>query len=70
MEVFSEVSDSEVEKKILNKIDSMRRLMTKETGVTPSLSLDDAKDYLIEILDEIKKIKKSNSCWNSIWLPN
>lgn len=32
--------------------------MTKETGVTPSLSLDDAKDYLIEILDEIKKDQK------------
>ena len=47
-----------MEKKILNKIDSMRRLMTKETGVTPSLSLDDAKDYLIEILDEIKKESK------------
>jgi hypothetical protein len=56
---FLKLSDSEVEKKVIDKVDSVRRLMTKETGITPSVSLNDAKDYLSEILDEIKKDLKT-----------
>jgi hypothetical protein len=52
---FLNLSDSEVEKTILNKVDDVRQLMTQETGITPSVSLNEAKDYLIEVLDEIKK---------------
>lgn len=55
MEVFLKLCDSELEKSILDKVDSMREIMTKETGITPSVSPDDVKDYLIEVLDEIKK---------------
>jgi hypothetical protein len=49
------LSDSEVEKTILDKVDGVRQLMTQETGITPSVSLNDAKDYLMKVLDEIKK---------------
>jgi hypothetical protein len=52
---FLKLGDAEVEKTILNKVESVRQVMTKETGITPSVSLNDARDYLIEVLDEMRK---------------
>jgi hypothetical protein len=52
---FLKLGDAEVEKTILNKVESVRQAMTKETGITPSVSLNDARDYLVEVLDEMRK---------------
>jgi hypothetical protein len=51
---FLKLSDSEVENKILDKVDSVRAVMSRETGISPSISLDNAKDYLMKVLDEVK----------------
>lgn len=51
---FLKLSDSEVENDILSKVDSVRGLMTRETGITPSVSEADLKDYLMEVLNEVK----------------
>ena len=48
------LSDSEVENDILSKVDSVTAVMTRETGITPSVSEADIKDYLMEVLSEVK----------------
>ena len=30
----------------------------KESGIEPSLSMEEAKQYLYEVLDEVKRVKK------------
>ena len=51
---FLKLSDSEVENDILSKVDSVTAVMTRETGITPSVSEADIKDYLMEVLSEVK----------------
>ena len=52
---FLKMSDAEVEKTILEKVGSVREVMTTETGIPPSVSIGDVKDYLTEVLDELHK---------------
>jgi hypothetical protein len=49
--------EQEMEKKVLAIADSV----TIETGVKPSLSDDDVKDYLKEVLDEIESSRKKQA---------
>ena len=59
---FLKLSNAELENTILNKVRRVKKLMTTETGVTPSLSIDDAKGYLSQVLDEMtKEEEKSNN---------
>jgi hypothetical protein len=53
---FLNLSDAEVEKSIISKIADVREVMTKETGISPSISVSDAKDYLVKVLEELKKV--------------
>ena len=55
---FLKMSDAEVEKTILEKVGSVREVMTTETGIPPSVSIGDVKDYLTEVLDELHKDQK------------
>lgn len=52
---FLKLSDAEVEKRILDKVGSVKQVMATETGITPSVSTGDAKDYLAEVLSELGK---------------
>jgi hypothetical protein len=57
---FLKLSDAEVEKGILEKVGSVKGVMTTETGISPSVSISDAKDYLVEVLNEIQNDGKQN----------
>ena len=50
---FLKLGDAEVEKRIIDKIGSVKQVMATETGITPSVSIVDAKDYLSEVLREL-----------------
>jgi hypothetical protein len=52
---FLKLSGAEVENTILNKVQSVKKAMTTETGITPSLTIDDAKGYLSKVLVEMTK---------------
>jgi len=54
---FLNISEAEVEKTVLEKVGAVKQLMTKETGIAPSVSISDAKDYLTAVLDQLKKDK-------------
>ena len=51
---FLKLGDAEVEKRILDKVGSVKQVMATETGITPSVSICDVKDYLVEVLNEIQ----------------
>jgi hypothetical protein len=57
---FLKLSDAEVEKGILEKVGSVKGVMTTETGISPSVSISDAKDYLVEVLNEFQSDGKQN----------
>jgi hypothetical protein len=59
---FLKMSDAEVEKTILEKVGSVGEVMATETGIPPSVSIDDVKDYLTDVLDELQKDQKEKSC--------
>ena len=42
-----------MEKRILDKVGSVKQVMATETGIIPSVSIVDAKDYLSEVLREM-----------------
>ena len=50
---FLKLGDAEVEKRILDKVGSVKQVMATETGIIPSVSIVDAKDYLSEVLREM-----------------
>ncbi len=52
---FLKLSDAEAEKTILDKVTGIKQGMTTETGITPSISINDAKNYLRDVLDELNK---------------
>ena len=52
---FLKLSDAEVEKRIIDQVEGFKISMTTDTGVAPSISIDEAKDYLKEVLSEMKK---------------
>jgi hypothetical protein len=51
--------EQELQKRVLTIAKKNSDIMTEETGVQPSLSEDDMKQYLEEVLKEIK-VKKAN----------
>ena len=57
---FLKMSDAEVERGILEKVGSVKGVMTTETGIAPSVSISDAKDYLVQVLNEIQGDGKNN----------
>jgi hypothetical protein len=52
---FLKLGDSEVEKRIIDQVEGVKQSMITDTGVAPSISIDEARDYLNEVLNEIKK---------------
>lgn len=48
-----------LEKKVLEVTKSSAENLLEESGIQPSLSLNEAKQYLYEVLDEVKDRKKS-----------
>lgn len=54
---FLKLGDAEVEKSVLEKVGSVKQAMTTESGIPPSVSISDAKDYLTAVLDQLKKAK-------------
>jgi hypothetical protein len=52
---FLKLGDAEVEKKIIEQVEGVRSSMIEDTGVAPSISIDEAKTYLNEVLNEMKK---------------
>jgi hypothetical protein len=55
---FLKLSDAELENTILNKVQRVKKVMTTESGITPSLTMDDAKGYLLKVLDEMTNEKQ------------
>jgi hypothetical protein len=49
-----------LEKKMLGVIKANAENLKKESGIEPSLSLTEAKEYLNEVIDEVKNRKSSN----------
>jgi hypothetical protein len=49
--------EQELQKRVLTVAKKNSDIMTEETGVKPSLSEDDMKQYLEEVLKEIKVMK-------------
>jgi hypothetical protein len=54
-----------LEKKVLEVTKSNAEYLRKESGIEPSLSLEEAKQYLYEVLDEVKDRKKKSLNGNS-----
>lgn len=54
---FLKLGDAEVEKSVLEKVHRVKESMTTESGIAPSVSISDAKDYLTTVLEELKKEK-------------
>jgi hypothetical protein len=52
---FLKLSDAEVEKRIIDQVEGVKLSMTADTGVAPSISIEEARDYLSEVLKEMKK---------------
>lgn len=52
---FLKLSDAEVENRIMEQIKGVKYSMTTDTGIAPSISVEEAKDYLKEVLTEIKR---------------
>jgi hypothetical protein len=51
--------EKEYEKKMLDITKKSSEIMIEESGVQPSLSEDDMKRYLQQVLEEVKAGKKS-----------
>ena len=52
---FLKLSDAEIEKKIIDQVEGVKLSMTTDSGIAPSISIEEAKDYLGEVLKEMKK---------------
>ena len=52
---FLKLSDAEIEKRIVDQVEAVKGSMNTDTGVAPSISIDEARDYLKEVLNEVKK---------------
>jgi hypothetical protein len=52
---FLKLSDAEVENRIIEQVKGVKDSMTTDTGIAPSISIEEAKDYLKEVLSEIKR---------------
>jgi hypothetical protein len=52
--------EAKIEKKVLNVAKSNAENLTHQSGIEPSLSLDEAKQYLYEVLKEVKDRKKES----------
>jgi hypothetical protein len=52
--------EQELQKRVLKITESLEATMIQETGVQSSLSEDDVKEYLHEVLQEVKKGKVQN----------
>jgi hypothetical protein len=52
---FLKLSDAEIEKRIVDQVEAVKDSMTTDTGVAPSISIEEARDYLQEVLNEVKK---------------
>lgn len=50
-----------LEKRVLEVTKSNAEILRKESGIEPSLSLTEAKQYLYEVLDEVKHKKESSN---------
>jgi hypothetical protein len=50
--------EQQIERKVIGLANDQTEMLTKQTGIEPSLSLDEAKQYLHEILKEIKAQKQ------------
>ena len=56
---FLKLSDAEVENRIIEQIKGVKDSMTTDTGIAPSISIEEAKDYLKEVLTEIKREQRN-----------
>ena len=54
---FLKLSDAEVEKSVLDKVENVKKVMTAESGIMPSVSNTDAKKLLDCCSRSIKKGK-------------
>jgi hypothetical protein len=52
--------EREIEKKVIGLTKMNQNRMTKETGVLSSLSEDDIKGYLKQVIQEVRKSKVSS----------
>lgn len=52
--------EDKIEKKVLEVTKSNAENLMQESGIEPSLSLDEAKQYIYEVLDEVKDHKKES----------
>lgn len=55
------MGSAEVQQKILLMTNSIRDNFVEEFGIEPSISVDDTKRYLNEVLSEMKTLKKSSN---------
>jgi hypothetical protein len=53
--------EQEIQKRMLAVMSKTRDLMTEETGVQSSLSEDDMKQYLQQVIEEVKKTKHNST---------
>ena len=65
---FLKLSDAEVEKRIIDQVEGVKLSMTADTGVAPSISIEEARDYLSEVLKEIKRKEEDTVHYVSIFL--
>jgi hypothetical protein len=69
LKLLDSIGNAEVverlEKKVLEVTKSNAENLRKESGIEPSLSLTETKQYLYEVLDELKDRKKEWSNGNT-----
>ena len=53
--------EQEIQRRMLAVTRKTRKLMTEETGVQSSLSEDDMKQYLQQVIEEVKKTKNQST---------
>ena len=50
--------EQELEKKVMKLTNDKTEIMIEQTGIQPSLSIDEAREYLYEVMEEVKDRKK------------
>ena len=53
--------EQEIQKRTLAVTRKTRDLMAEETGIQPSLSEDDMKQYLQQVIEEVKRTKDQSA---------
>jgi hypothetical protein len=60
--LLDSIGSAEMEQGIIKKVDTMAKkqsdIMKQQTGIVPSMNENDVKDYLEQVINEIKKTKE------------